>query len=155
MVGTTNKRITLGPVAVRRVSVLPTWLLSRANARAQRLLQDAFAERALRPVHYRMLAALDEHGDLSQAELGRHLALDRKDVAVALDDLAERGLLRRRPDPADGRRNLVVLGDAGWALLPDLDLILARVQDDVLAPLSERQRATLVALLARLAPPDD
>lgn len=133
---------------------MPSWLLSRANARAQRILYSAFAEFDLRPMHYRALAALEEHSDLSQAELGRQLALDRKDVAVAVDLLSERDLVRRRPDPADGRRNIVSLTDSGRQLLPRLDRVLDAVQQELVAPLSAEETEVLLGLLARLAPSD-
>jgi DNA-binding MarR family transcriptional regulator len=135
---------------VSRVADLPTWMLSRANARAQGLLYEAFAEVGLRPVHYRAMAALDEHGDLSQAELGRHLGLDRKDVAVAVDFLSGRDLISRSPDPADARRKIVALTDAGRGLLPALNRALAEVQRQVLAPLSAREAKDLLRLLAKL-----
>ncbi len=135
---------------VTRVARQPSWLLSRANARAQALLQSAFADTGLRPVHYRTLAGVDEHGPLSQADLGRHTGLDRKDVALTLDLLTERGLVERSPDPTDARRNVVTLTDAGAALLPALDRLLAQVQREVLAPLSADERRTLTRLLARL-----
>jgi len=59
------------------LSVFSVWPIGWVREHA------AFAEFALRPVHYRLMAALEEHGDLSQVALGRHLGLDRKDVAVA------------------------------------------------------------------------
>lgn len=141
-------------MATRPLADLPTWLLSRANRRAQGLLYDAFAEVGLRPVHYRTLAALADGGSLSQAELGRRLGLDRKDVAVTLDQLADRRLLRRRPDPDDGRRNVITLTTTGLALLPDLERRLDAVQQEVLAPLSANERRTLQTLLRRLGPTD-
>jgi DNA-binding MarR family transcriptional regulator len=137
---------------VSRVAELPTWMLSRANARAQGILYDAFAQAGLRPVHYRTMAALDEHGDLSQAELGRHLGLDRKDVAVTVDFLSGRDLVSRSPDPTDARRKIVTLTKAGRVLLPQLDRTLAEVQRQVLAPLSAREAKDLLRLLAKLGP---
>jgi MarR family transcriptional regulator, lower aerobic nicotinate degradation pathway regulator len=151
MVGAPNNCVYDRRVPVSRVAHQPTWLLSRANARAQAILYTAFAEEGVRPVHYRTLAALDEHGEMSQAELGRHLGLDRKDVAVALDHLAGRRLVSRRADPADGRRNVVTLTASGRRLLPRLDGVLGDVQERVLEPLSASERGVLVSLLARLA----
>lgn len=136
---------------VTRVTATPTWLLSRANARAQALLADAFAVFDLRPVHYRALAALDEHGELSQVELGRHLALDRKDVALAVDLLDDRHLVERRPDPDDRRRNIVALASAGRDLLPRLHAALDSAQDAVTAPLTGREATELRRILAKLA----
>lgn len=136
---------------LRRVSGRPTWLLSRANARAQHLLVDAFAEHGVRGYHFRLLAALEQHGPSSQADLGRTAGIDRSDVVATLDELVEWGLARRAPDPDDGRRNIVTLTPRGGRTLERLDLVLDRVQDEVLAPLSARERATLVELLEKLA----
>ena len=71
-------------MALDRVAGLPTWLLSRANARSQEILGTAFAEEGVRGYHYRLLAALAQYGALSQAEMGRCTGSDRKDVAVAV-----------------------------------------------------------------------
>lgn len=133
-----------------RVSDASTWLLSRANARAQRLLSEGFAAFGLRPLHYRMLAAIDEHGSLSQADLGRELDLDRKDVALAVDLLADRDMVKRTLDPRDGRRKIVALTDTGREAVPRLDLALDEVQSKVLAPLTPEEVAQLRAALSKL-----
>jgi DNA-binding MarR family transcriptional regulator len=137
---------------VSRLADAPTWLLSRANLRAQGLLAGTLAEHELRPVHYRAMAALEEHGAMSQADLGRHLTLDRKDVTTAVDLLAGRGLVGRTPDEADRRRNVVDLTSAGRELLPRLHAALDEVQHQVLAPLSAREADLLTALLRKLGP---
>lgn len=136
--------------ALRRVSGQPTWLLSRANARAQQLLHGAFREAGARGYHFRLLAALEEFGPASQAELGRRTGIDRSDVTAAINELAADDLVRREPDPTDRRRNVIVATGPGIDTLQRLDAVLASVQDRVLEPLSERERATLVRLLAKL-----
>src|SRR3954447_21107240 len=85
--------------APERVQQLPTWLLTRASARARRLLAEAFAATGARGYHYRLLAALEEAGPASQADLGRRTSIDRSDVVAALNELAERRFVERRPDP--------------------------------------------------------
>jgi MarR family transcriptional regulator, lower aerobic nicotinate degradation pathway regulator len=135
---------------LRRVAGQPTWLLSRANARAQAILRDAFDAEGVRGYHFRLLAALDEHGPASQADLGRLTGIDRSDVVAALNDLVADGLASRRPDPADGRRNVVAITARGVDVLQRLDAVLAGVQDVVLGPLTDRERTTLVRLLAKL-----
>src|SRR3979409_1623078 len=104
-------------MALERVANRPTWLLGRANARAQALLAVAFAEQGLRGYHFRLLAALDQYGPGSQAELGRNTGIDRSDVVAALNELVDGGLARRGPDPADGRRNIVSITRRGRATL--------------------------------------
>ena len=134
-----------------RVARQPTWLLSRANARAQTILTAAFAGAGVRGYHYRLLAALAQYGALSQAELGRRTGIDRKDIAIAVAELDADGLVERHPDPEDARRKVVTVTTDGAARLRRLDGVLAEVQADVLAPLTAPERATLVALLVKLA----
>ena len=136
--------------ALRRVAARPTWLLSRANARAQGLLADAFGAEGVRGYHFRLLAALDQYGPSSQADLGRHTGIDRSDVVAALNELVERGLAQRQPDLSDRRRNVISLTRRGADTLERLDAVLDDVQEAVLAPLTSGERATLVRLLARL-----
>jgi DNA-binding MarR family transcriptional regulator len=136
--------------ALRRVAGQPTWLLSRANARAQAILRDAFETEGFRGYHFRLLAALDEHGPASQAELGRYTGIDRSDVVATLNELVDGGLARRRPDPADRRRNSVLITARGAEVLQRLDAVLDRVQEQVLAPLAPRERTALVRLLSKL-----
>jgi DNA-binding MarR family transcriptional regulator len=139
---------------LRRVADQPTWLLSRAHARAQAILGAAFGQAGVRGYHYRLMAALEQFGPTSQADLGRNTGIDRSDVVAALNELAEWGWIRRDPDPADRRRNVVSLTAAGLARLVQLDDVLASVQDEVTAPLTAAERRTLVDLLSRLVGPE-
>jgi DNA-binding MarR family transcriptional regulator len=136
---------------LKRVADRPTWLLSRANGRAQAMLTEAFAATGVRGYHFRMLAALDQYGPSSQAELGRATGIDRSDVVAVLDDLTSWGLARRDPDPDDRRRNVVSITEVGLARLDELDAVVAGVQDAVLEPLSPTERKTLLRLLRKLA----
>jgi DNA-binding MarR family transcriptional regulator len=143
-----------GPVAdgvPGRIRDRPTWLISRAYARASGLLQEGFAEGGdgLRGYHYRLLAALDEGGPASQAALGRGTGIDRSDVTAALVDLEERGLVRR--DQEDRRRNVVSITPAGTRRLAVLDAVVDEVQQRVLAPLSAGERRQFIALMRRVA----
>ncbi|PWR11630.1 MarR family transcriptional regulator [Micromonospora acroterricola] len=128
----------------------PSWLLSQAASHAARLLSEGFAAHGLRGYHYRLLAALAEDGPASQADLGRRCAIDRSDVVAAINDLAGRGLVVRAPDPADRRRNVISVTDAGAAEAHRMAETVDRAQQDLLAPLSTRERDQLTRLLTRL-----
>jgi DNA-binding MarR family transcriptional regulator len=134
-----------------RLDSLPTWLLSRSAGRAHRLLADAFAAAGARGYHYRALAALDDLGPASQADLGRRAQLDRSDVVATVDELEASGLVERAADPEDGRRKIVSITAAGKRRLKKLDAVVAGVQEELLAPLSAAERAQLIGLLGRVA----
>jgi DNA-binding MarR family transcriptional regulator len=135
---------------LRRVASRPTWLLSRANARSQGLLTDAFAAEGVRGYHFRLLAALDQYGPSSQADLGRNTGIDPSDVVATLNDLVARGLAQREPDSGDRRRNVVNITETGTSTLEHLDSVLDDVQDALLAPLTPNERTILASLLAKL-----
>jgi DNA-binding MarR family transcriptional regulator len=130
----------------------PTWLLSRAHARALAALQAGFERDGdgLRGYHYRLLAALEQWGPASQADLGRDTGIDRSDVTAALSALEDRGLVERRVDPDHRRRNIVTITPRGSDELRRLDAVLDRIQQDTLAPLTPSQRDELVTLLTLL-----
>ncbi|MET8250802.1 MarR family winged helix-turn-helix transcriptional regulator [Micromonospora sp. NPDC005197] len=128
----------------------PSWLLNQAATHAGRLISAGFAAHDLRGYHYRLLAALAESGPASQADLGRRCAIDGSDVVAAVNDLTGRGLVVRAPDPADRRRNVISLTEAGADEAHRMADTVARVQDDLLAPLSSAERDQLTRLLTRL-----
>ncbi len=136
---------------LRRVDGRPTWLIGRANARAQALLADAFAGAGMRGYHFRVLAALEEHGPASQADLSRTTGIDTSDVVAAVNHLVSTGLVRRERDGTDRRRNTISITKTGLIEVDRVGGVVDRVQDVVLQQLSDRERATLLRLLAKLA----
>jgi MarR family transcriptional regulator, lower aerobic nicotinate degradation pathway regulator len=136
-----------------RLAGRPTWLLSRAYGRSSALLNAGFAAHGngLRSYHYRLLAALEEWGPASQADLGRSTGIDRSDVTAALAELESRNLIERTPDPGNRRRNIVTLTPEGAGQLRDLDTLVGAIQDELLAPLTAAQRRQFITLIARIA----
>jgi MarR family transcriptional regulator, lower aerobic nicotinate degradation pathway regulator len=136
--------------APARLRAQPSWLINQTAVPANRLVTEALARADARRYHYSLLAALDEVGSASQADLSRRTTIDRSDMVAAVNELAERGLVERTPDPIDRRRNVVTITPAGRRQLRKLDRLLARVQDDLLAPLSADERQQLIHLLTRI-----
>ena len=138
-----------------RVKDRPTWLISRTFARSSGLLAAGFEShgRGLRSYHYRLLAALEEWGPGSQAELGRGTGIDRSDVTAALTELESRGLVERSVDPGHKRRNIVTITPAGVAQLLELDEVIDDIQQQVLEPLTAAQRRQFIALMVKLLDP--
>jgi MarR family transcriptional regulator, lower aerobic nicotinate degradation pathway regulator len=134
-----------------RLARLPSRLVGQASLHADRLVAAALAEEGVRRHHYAVLAALDEHGPASQADLGRRLWIDRKDLHAVVADLEAAGLVSRVRDDADRRRNVVAATPAAADTLERLDRRVAAAQEAFLAPLNPAERDELLALLARLA----
>ncbi|WP_165983901.1 MarR family transcriptional regulator [Streptomyces sp. YIM 98790] len=133
-----------------RWEALPSWLLTQTAGHAHRLVADAFASVRARGYHYRLLAALEDFGPASQAELGRRSGIYVSDMVTAVNELAGQGLVRRDPDPSDRRRNIISPTAAGVRQLRRLEKQLAACQEDLLAPLSPEERQRLTGLLSTL-----
>jgi DNA-binding MarR family transcriptional regulator len=99
---------------------------------------------------FAVLAALEEYGALSQADLGRRLGLDRNDVSGIVTRLESGHHLDRQADPANRRRNVVTLTPSGERYLDEIQWRAEAAQDELLAGLSATERQQLNELLAKL-----
>jgi MarR family transcriptional regulator, lower aerobic nicotinate degradation pathway regulator len=133
-----------------RLTGKPSWLVTQLATYARRLVSDAFAEADARGYHYRVLATLHEFGESSQIDLARRCGMDRSDMVAVINELVEAGQVERTQDPDDRRRNLVTITNAGDRQLRRLDRALEKVQDELVAPLSDADRQTLHRLLTEV-----
>ncbi|MGW7511387.1 MarR family winged helix-turn-helix transcriptional regulator [Streptomyces massasporeus] len=125
-------------------------LLSQLTVRSDRLITEGLARADARKWHYAVLASLQEFGPASQAELSRRSGIYRSDMVGVLNELAERDLVERTPDPADRRRNVITISPRGRRHLDRLDALLDDLHDTLLAPLDPAERDQFVELLTRL-----
>ncbi len=138
-------------MAGNRIDRTHTWLLSRANARAQSIRTAAFASAGSSGYLSRLLASLADEGAASQAALSRRTGIDPSDVVAAINDLEARRFVTRQRDPNDARSNIVKLTRAGRTELARLDVVVAEIQQRFLAPLSAVQRQQLHRILVELS----
>ena len=125
-------------------------LLSHLTAQSDRLMTEGLAEADARRWHYAALASLQEYGPASQAALSRRTGIYRSDMVGVLNELAERGLVERAPDPDDRRRNVITITAQGRRQLRHLDKVLDDLHEELLAPLLPAERDQFVHLLTRL-----
>ena len=128
-----------------------TFLLKRVGFAAKDHSHKAFEGTGLSPFHYAVLALLEEDPRETQAAIADALGYDRSHVVRLLDELEERDLVVRKRDPDDRRRHVVKMTPDGRKMLAKLRAIVARLEDQFLAPLDPGERAALQALLVRLA----
>ena len=131
----------------RRLQALPSRLLNLAAMYAQRQVGDRLATLDSRKWHYATLAALEEFGPDSQSGLSDRSGIYRSDLVATINELTARGLVVRAPDPADRRRNVIMITDEGRRHLKRLDALIADAQAEFLAPLSEADREELTRIL--------
>ncbi|MEU9747980.1 MarR family winged helix-turn-helix transcriptional regulator [Streptomyces niveus] len=125
-------------------------LLSQVATRSDRLINEGLARADARKWHYAVLASLQDFGPASQAALSKRTGIYRSDMVGVLNELAQRQLVERAPDPDDQRRNVITISPAGRRRLRRLDKVLDALHDELLAPLDAAERDQLVRLLTRL-----
>ncbi|WP_164417701.1 MarR family winged helix-turn-helix transcriptional regulator [Streptomyces salinarius] len=130
---------------------LPSWLLGRAAARGRALVADALAAEGLKMWHHVVLSAVRDLAPVAQADLGRGIGLDPKDLVGVLNDLQSAGLVVRVPDPGDRRKNAVSLTEEGGRVLVRCEEAARAANAELLAPLTEDERARLMDLVRRVA----
>ena len=100
---------------------------------------------------YVVLLRLGEQPIRTQAALADAINADRTRIIEVLDDLQERDLISRRPDPADRRARLVSLTKAGRKLRDSAqDAIQAR-EERLLSVLDAGDRAVFLRALRELS----
>ncbi len=129
----------------------PTFLLKRLTWAMKDQKLAAFEATGLNPMHYSVLALLDEGSCETQASIADALGFDRSYLVGLLDELEERDLIQRRRDPDDRRRHLVKLTPGGKENLTKLRSVLKRFEKEFMAPLDAEERETFLALLHRLS----
>ncbi|MYS47108.1 MarR family transcriptional regulator [Streptomyces sp. SID5998] len=130
---------------------LPSWLLGRAAARGRALVAEALAGHGLKMWHHVVLSAVRDLGPVAQADLGRGVGLDPKDLVGVLNDLQAGGLVLREPDPRDRRKNAVSLTAEGARLLERCERAAREANDTLLEPLSAAERDRFMELLVRIS----
>jgi DNA-binding MarR family transcriptional regulator len=130
-----------------RLRALPSRLLNLAAGYGQRQVGERLETLDARKWHYATLAALEEFGPDSQSGLSGRTGIYRSDMVATINELTARGFVIRAPNPADGRRNVITLTHEGRRHLKRLDVLIAEGEAELLAPLSQADRAELTRLL--------
>src|SRR6476646_4346711 len=127
------------------------FLLKRLGMAAKEQSFAEYAELGLHPYHHAILAVLDEGTRETQGSIADSLGYDRGQLVGLLDGLQTAGLVERRRDPSDRRRHVVEMTATGRKTLAKLRALSASIEEDFLAPLDDRERKVLHALLLELA----
>ncbi len=133
-------------------------LSAHATAMKQFAAEDIWTEASMR--EYDVLYTLSKcDAPIRLSELNRYVLLSQPALSRLVDRLAERGLIDRQPDPADGRCVLLSLSAAGRAVQRRIGRRhargVARAMTARLDPAELRQLETICLKLAGQPGTDD
>jgi DNA-binding MarR family transcriptional regulator len=126
------------------------FLLGRLGKIVSRRFTKALDATGLKPPQAHVLMRLRDQGPMTQQALGDELHMDPSNLVGVLNELEDNGWALRRRDPNDRRRHIVEISDSGVARVAEVESIVTGVENDLLAPLDERERGQLQGLLARV-----
>ena len=128
-----------------------SWLLSESLRVHLGVIRAAVGDLPHGPRGFEALCGAAEPTSRNQAELAKHLGLDRTVMVYLVDDLEAAGLVERVPDPNDRRSKLIRPTPQGVAKLCELRKVTAEAEAELLAGFSPAETEVLRSLLQRIA----
>jgi DNA-binding MarR family transcriptional regulator len=130
-----------GPPAVllERLS----FLLKRAYALLEDAIELGLTELNISGREFAVLTLIEAEGPASQQRLADRVGVDRTTMVALIDALEEKELVNRLRDPNNRRAYLLETTKAGHKRLRDALNAVKRAEQEILAPLSSAESATL------------
>ncbi len=100
---------------------------------------------------YDVLWAVEREGPLRQRDLADHMLIARYSISRLIDRMEEDGLVERRACPQDARGQFVHATTKGLKLRKQIWGAYAKAMREALAPLTDKEKLQLAALLGKLA----
>jgi DNA-binding MarR family transcriptional regulator len=125
------------------------FVLRKAHQRHVSIFASHIAD--LTPPQFAALAKLHDIGETSQNQLGQLIAMDAATVKGVIDRLKARGLVALSRHEGDKRRLLVSLTSQGRGAVLSLIPKAQAITEETLAPLSSKEAASLLKLLAKIS----
>lgn len=126
-------------------------------SRVRRKLKEIYDVGDLTPSQTSVLSRLDKDGAASASDLAAAERVRPQSMAATLAVLDERGMIQRRADPHDGRRQLISLSPAGREFIDDSrqarEEWLTRALQDRYTEAERHALIEALALLDRLTQP--
>jgi DNA-binding MarR family transcriptional regulator len=126
-------------------------LLARVARMSGQALGQALEALRMSGHEFAILHRLDQGGSVHGRELSRTLRLHPSNLVALLDQLEADGLIARRRDPSDRRRQIIKLTPAGTKRLRLATAAAAEAEQELLSPLTADERQALTGYLERVA----
>ena len=128
------------------------FLLRAVNRRAEKLANQELAKFDLTSTQFRTLMYLSHQPPLTvrQCDLEAFFAKSNPAVTGILNNMEQKGLIRRVCNPADGRSKVLEITEKGQELLPQLDAYRGWMDKLLTENMTEEEKAILVVLLKKM-----
>ena len=128
------------------------FLLRAVNRRAEKLANQELAKFDLTSTQFRTLMYLSHQPPLTVRQCDLEVFFSKSNPAVTgiLNNMEQKGLIRRVCNPADGRSKVLEITEKGWALLPELDAYRGWMDKLLTENMTEEERAILIVLLKKM-----
>ena len=135
------------------IYAMPGHLIRRMNQVSVSLFHEECSKAGhdLTPVQYAALKAVQKYPGIDQATLAGVIAYDRTTIGGVVLRLEEKGFVRRDPSPEDRRLRRLTLEPAGLRVIEELDPLVWRTQDLMLAGLDPQEKEIFLRLLTKAA----
>lgn len=127
------------------------FLLAQVGAHAAAKFAERLESLRLVPSHAGILRIVARERGLSQQALAQRLGMFPSRLVLVLDEMAQAGLVERRPSTADRRRVELHLTPHGMEVLQAAGRVAMDHRDALCAALNASERETLATLLAKIA----
>ena len=123
------------------------YLVKQLESGIRARMDVALRPRRITVPQYTALTVLEQHDDMSAAQLARHTFVTAQAMDGVVGALQSAGLIERHPDPENRRRLVISLTEQGRALLEDCRADIDRIEAVAFAALTREQRSDLSAWL--------
>ena len=105
----------------------------------------------LTAVQYAALVTIGAHPGIDATRLSRIIYFDRSTIGDVLDRIESKGWITRQLPDSDRRIKTLTLSRAGREVLRQVAPGIRRVQERLLAPLTQGEAETMIRLLTKIA----
>jgi DNA-binding MarR family transcriptional regulator len=126
------------------------FLLSQVGIHASRQFGERIATVGLNPPLFRVLNLVDAAEGRSQQAIGRAIEVPASRMVALVDELEQRGLVERRPDPGDRRVRALYLTAKGRKTLTRGRELAKQHEEELTRGLEAADRKRLLDLLQKM-----
>ncbi len=140
----------MGAMKLETLYRLPGHLIRRLNQISGAIFAEHAGGEDVTSVQYAALVAIASTPGITASRLSALIAFDPATMGGVVDRLEDKGLVLRAPSGSDRRAKQLALTASGLAALQQLEVGVLEVQESLMEPLTQVERAQFLTLLEKL-----